>query len=60
MYYKRYIRRFYVKSVVEKTRCYIFWVCVCDLIYPTYKAYVPPYIVFNDLSVSAMCFHIIS
>jgi hypothetical protein len=44
----------------KSNKCYIFWVCVSSLSYPSYKANAPYYIVMCGLSGSTLSFHIIS
>jgi hypothetical protein len=51
-----------VQSLLQwkSNKYYIFWVCVCSLIYPACKAHDPYDIVISDLSGSTIFFHIIS
>ena len=42
----------------KSNKCYVFWVCVCNLRYPVCNAHAPYYIYIYDLSRSTVLFHI--
>jgi hypothetical protein len=45
---------------VENNKYYIFWVCVCSLMYPACQVYAPYYIVIRGLSGCTILFSILS